>query len=276
MSTILDALRKVEEDSRARSPNARARLLFAPARLYARLPQRRRASWLLSAGFVLVGFVAGTGLVLWGIPPRSVQEGEDTSRANPPEGMSLQSQWAQTPPGQPAPPTQDSPAIAAVPAAPPSALDWQSPSESLAPPLDAPVEADWLAEDSSAVQRSPFTNAAPVGPAVTPASKPTPSPAPAQTHAGTVFGSSVPSVATPVLTPSAAPASSSSVSADTSLSFLQWSPEPEKRIAFIKVKGGPLTLVHEGDTVAGFTVEEIRRDAVDLRSGNTRLTLRVQ
>jgi hypothetical protein len=66
-----------------------------------------------------------------------------------------------------------------------------------------------------------------------------------------------------------------SVPANTSLSFLQWSPEQDKRIAFIKVNGGPLTLAHEGDTVGGFTVVEIRPDAVELRSGETRLTLRV-
>jgi len=34
-----------------------------------------------------------------------------------------------------------------------------------------------------------------------------------------------------------------------------------QRLAFIKVDGGPLTLAHEGDTVAGYTVVEIRRDA---------------
>ncbi|MGH7964687.1 MAG: hypothetical protein ACRERD_23225, partial [Candidatus Binatia bacterium] len=64
--------------------------------------------------------------------------------------------------------------------------------------------------------------------------------------------------------------------ANTSLSFLQWSPEPDKRMAFIRVNGGPLTLAHEGDTVAGYTVVEIRPNAVDLRSGEANFTLQVE
>jgi len=54
---------------------------------------------------------------------------------------------------------------------------------------------------------------------------------------------------------------------------LQWSPEPDRRLAFIKINGGPLTLAHEGDTVEGFTVVEIRRDAVELSSKGQRFTL---
>jgi len=60
---------------------------------------------------------------------------------------------------------------------------------------------------------------------------------------------------------------------NTSLSFLQWSPEPDRRLAFIKVNGGPLTLAHEGDTVEGFTVVEIRRDAVELSAKGRSFTL---
>jgi len=62
---------------------------------------------------------------------------------------------------------------------------------------------------------------------------------------------------------------------NTSLSFLQWSPEPDRRLAFIKVDGGPLTLAHEGDTVAGYTVVEIRRDAVELSAKGHSFTLQV-
>jgi hypothetical protein len=60
---------------------------------------------------------------------------------------------------------------------------------------------------------------------------------------------------------------------NTSLSFLQWSPDSDRRIAFIKVNGGPLTLAHEGDTVEGFTIVEIRRDAVELSSKGRSFTL---
>jgi hypothetical protein len=60
------------------------------------------------------------------------------------------------------------------------------------------------------------------------------------------------------------------------LSFLQWSPEPEKRIAFIKIGDGPTTLAHEGDTVNGVTIVRIRQEAVDLQSGDNRWTLRTR
>jgi hypothetical protein len=63
-------------------------------------------------------------------------------------------------------------------------------------------------------------------------------------------------------------------SSGTALSFLQWSSDPERRIAFLRVNGGPLTMAHEGDTIGGYTVVEIRQNAVELQSGETRMTLR--
>ena len=63
---------------------------------------------------------------------------------------------------------------------------------------------------------------------------------------------------------------------NASLNFLQWSPESDKRIAFIKIDQGPTTLVHEGDTIGGATVVEIRQDAVELSSGESRWTLRAR
>jgi hypothetical protein len=67
-----------------------------------------------------------------------------------------------------------------------------------------------------------------------------------------------------------------SAPAGTSLSFLQWSSDPERRIAFLRVNGGPLTMAHEGDTVSGYTVVEIRQNSVELQSGETHMTLRAQ
>jgi hypothetical protein len=58
--------------------------------------------------------------------------------------------------------------------------------------------------------------------------------------------------------------------------MLQWSPDPDKRIAFIKFNGGPMMLAHEGDTIEGYTVVEIRQDAVELRSGEKSMTLRAK
>lgn len=69
---------------------------------------------------------------------------------------------------------------------------------------------------------------------------------------------------------------STTVQADVSLSFLQWSPEADKRMAFLRVQGGPLTMAQEGDTVSGFTVTEISPEAVTLRSGDRTWVLQVR
>jgi hypothetical protein len=67
---------------------------------------------------------------------------------------------------------------------------------------------------------------------------------------------------------------STSAPTGTSLSFLQWSSDPERRLAFLRVNGGPLTMAHEGDVIGGYTVVEIRQNGVELQSGETRMTLR--
>ena len=64
--------------------------------------------------------------------------------------------------------------------------------------------------------------------------------------------------------------------ANSAISFLQWSPESARRKAFVRVGGSPLTLVHEGDMIGGYTVVEIRPDAVALRSDTTRFQIRVR
>lgn len=64
--------------------------------------------------------------------------------------------------------------------------------------------------------------------------------------------------------------------ANSAISFLQWSPESARRKAFVRVGGSPLTLVHEGDAIGGYTVVEIRPDAVALRSDTTRFQIRVR
>jgi hypothetical protein len=63
---------------------------------------------------------------------------------------------------------------------------------------------------------------------------------------------------------------------NSSLSFLQWSTDPDKRIAFIKLNGGPLTLAHEGDLIGEYTVVEIRQNSVELRTKNQTFSLQVE
>ncbi len=267
MSTILDALRKVEGDHRARTTDARARLLFSPTLSSFRRPRRQRTPWVIGAGLALSGFVAGVGVVFWKSSPQSGEgqlAGIPTQLAQP---VSQSSTPAEIPPATPSAPLVGKTAQPALPS-------------SIAPePLVQPriPEATYeLSADSFSptVQRSPFIATIPAAREVAAAPKSTPVPTPPaqKTRSGppdfpaTGDGGQTWS-STPVLDP--APA-------HTSLSFLQWSPEPSKRLAFIKVNSGPLTLVQEGDSVGGFTVVEIRRDEVELRSGNSNFTLRTK
>jgi hypothetical protein len=133
---------------------------------------------------------------------------------------------------------------------------------------------------ASAVQRSPFVASSPApreSPVVAkhtpPAQPPSANP---KAQDGTLSEVLLPSGAiVPAKPPAPAPVNVSAPT-DTVLSFLQWSSDPDKRIAFIRVSGGPLMLAHEGDTVGGYTVVEIHQDAVDLRSGEAVMTLRVR
>jgi hypothetical protein len=57
---------------------------------------------------------------------------------------------------------------------------------------------------------------------------------------------------------------------------LQWSTDPEKRVASIKVGTGPAMIAHEGDSVEGLTVVKIRPDAVEIRSGDSHYLLKAR
>lgn len=356
MSTILDALRKVEENQRTRSADARARLLSFPTQPDGYSSRQRRTPWVVGAGLALAGFATGAGLMLWGPHLRTPEEGQLAQEI----GLDVAQDKGLKPLVQPLvqPPVQPPPQLAVQPLA-------QAPVEIPPPPTPAPDEMPAPTQITSAQLTSPASPAppAPVPAAVPPVpqtimskfSSPTP-PLPTPTKA--LSGPSAPVVAatppeirsapaepfarsldteaearrsalrdarrarhthggtpppelqdlaktaraararsrlsleargevldeapiprgatgganpvakatTPASAPSAAPP-------DTSLSFLQWSPEPDRRLAFIKINGGPLTLAHEGDTVEGFTVVEIRRDAVELSSKGQRFTL---
>lgn len=285
MSTILDALRKLEEERHSRTADARSRLLLSP--LHQTRPlQRRRSSWkakanLLSViGLIVAGFSAGAGFVFWrsysgqagptvlGVIP-SPSPLADARRDSPSTPLQSASETFS--------PEQDSDS-------PPLTI----PTASLPLPSSPPEEQNTALASVSAVQRSPFATPPPAPREMTATQQeiaPTAKRAPALTPSamddkeqdGSLHEVLLPSGATrtvksptPPPTNAAAPTSSSG----TALSFLQWSSDPQRRIAFLRVNGGPLTMAHEGDTVGGYTVVEIRQDAVELQSGETRMTLR--
>jgi hypothetical protein len=309
MSTILDALRKIEEENRTRNADARTRLLATPQRFDLRPPRRQRVSWLVSAGLIVGGITVGAGLMGWGWYVRSPSLPVVTTVHVP--APPVPPTPAPAPAATLAPPERINPVAPSVELSPP-AVTTQEPTVIVVSPSPAPVATAALADVASTsvdvanpVQRSPFVNTADseqiasppslVEPRIAAKPKPVRKPVPIPRAPVTQESATSPTVEeampTPLeeddvtaLTPSAPVeegegengAETSRPPTPASVSFLQWSPEPEKRMAFIKVGDKPTTLAHEGDVVNGVTVVKIRKGAVELRSGESRWTLKAR
>lgn len=276
MSTILDALRKVEQDHRAQNTDVRVRLLTLPPRPHPRAPQKKLLPWTIRLGLVVVGFLIGVG-TMYG-PALMITSDSSSALLEPVETVTNS--------------TPNKPAAALVaedtPLAEPSAQPFvPTPSQEQSTPALPPV------------QRSPFLSPPPSDLAdladLAEPAKSTASPSlpqyeyiieplpqdlwtdealPPEDEAHFVSPSAQPPpISAPVLSPGPA------ARLDASLGLLQWSPEAAQRIAFIRVADGPLSMVYEGDSVGGFTVVEIHKDRVDLRSNDAdgaSLTLRLR
>lgn len=310
MSTILDALRKIEEENRTRNADARTRLLATPQRFDLRPPRRQRVSWLVSAGLIVGGIAVGAGLMGWGWYARSPALPVITTTNVP--VPQAQPTPAPAPAATPAPPEPMTPVAPSVAPSPP-AVTTQEPTVIVVSPSPSPEATAALVDVASTsadlenpVQRSPFVNTTepeqialpppPVEPRIAakpkPIRKPVPIPrVPVAQESATSPTIDEEAVPTPqeeddvaAGTPSAlveegdaeGGGETSPPPTPASVSFLQWSPEPEKRMAFIKVGDKPTTLAHEGDVVNGVTVVKIRKGAVELRSGESRWTLKAR
>ncbi len=358
MSTILDALRKVEEEKRVQNPDVRTRLLANAPRFDFRTPRRSRVPWIVGGGLVLAGVMLGAGVMLWRsltttpvveVAPSTTDTPQD-ARAQPqqpalagqrrgrPTSPKTQPQTAQAPvPGEtrsegdiPTPlprvaqitpeaetvlsVTKPTPAAPIAPARPPQIVTSGSGSavvepvphsesrgEGNRPGAASGADLQSLRRSSEAmVQRSPFVNSSPYDRIVAPPPLPSPNAPRAalvqkqvRPRPPVVEKSVPPRAATPSSVndtseieppprsaaprpPTPAREEALSSPPDTSLSFLQWSTDPEKRVASIKVGAGPATIAHEGDSIEGLTVVKIRPDAVELWSGGTRYLLKAR
>jgi hypothetical protein len=98
MSTILDALRKVEEEKRTQETDVRTRLLSNSPRFDFRTPRRSHTPWIIGGGLVFLGIICGAGLMLWrssdtvpvvdaGLPPTSASQvaAPQSQTVTPPE-----------------------------------------------------------------------------------------------------------------------------------------------------------------------------------------------
>ncbi|MBI3247640.1 MAG: hypothetical protein HYZ50_14140 [Deltaproteobacteria bacterium] len=307
MSTILDALRKIEEERRSRTADVRSRLLLSSpfkATLSSQMSQAQRKTRLtlpFILGFTLVSFAAGASFMLWRSQSDAVAPEQSTaqlaSTVPRPSSATFSKKLSSTD-------KTSRTAVVSSPATPEPTLQRQKIPEPSAPalvqedlpptpviPLPAsPPEAtkQRAPTDGSAVQRSPFTAPPP------PPKEPTPRP---RVMGGAVPVAPPPAESTamrewrrrhqqPTQAHSSPPAQglappdtkeiateNLSAPAGTTLSMLQWSSDPERRIAFLRVNGGPLTMAHEGDTIGGYKVVSIRQNGVELQSGESRVML---
>ena len=274
MSTILDVLKKVEKERE--SP--REQLLHeAEPR-----PQRRTSVAMIALCAVL-GFVTGVGLAF--------RRGErNPAPALPPEVQA--SPAAEIPP----PPATEAAQLTKI-APPPAEMPAQAPAESGAP-TPAPAQPTIVPEAppqvvGSALEPSPFVpphedtaGQPPAQVAAAPhaslpaAADPTPEKGvPPPMAAEAILPAAEP---TPEAEPQPEPPKITETDTGRSppgapkvlLSFLQWSPDPARRFAFVSVDGSPSQRVREGDTTAGMTVAQITPTGVQLRSEGAVFTIR--
>lgn len=304
MSTILDALRKIEEERRSRTADVRSRLLLSSpfkATLPSQLPQAQRKTRLalpLLLGCILVGGIAGASFLLRRSQPDAIPPARDsmprptapTRTPAPTTSSSIPAKAAPTPRTAavaplvaPAPPPQQqtspqpsasTPVREHVPPIPVATLPTPEATQPPSPP------------HGSAVQRSPFTPPPLPTPPKEVAARPrvmvgAVSSEPPATESAAVrewrqrHQQPSPARTAPPDTKEV-PTGDPSSATGTTLSMLQWSSDPEKRIAFIRVNGGPLTMAHEGDTIGGYKVVSIQQNGVELQSGEARLMLPVR
>lgn len=318
MSTILDALRKLEEERQSRTTDVRSRLLLSSA--YQTRPLRwQRPSWRTNTSligilsFALAGSATGVGVVFWRSYSTSPQSEQVSTFPSTNETHDQQTAVIAStqPSGQPPSEVTTPASVQLTPSstetqatdrsAPPEQGNSDSTStttEASPPPSSSPTEEDNGAAlpTTSAVQRSPFiaspsaardsslrSLAAPAAqspPSSTSRRQQMASPSLPSTAQHSTTRATVPTALTPwdqyvqKSQQQVKREATANIPAGTSLSFLQWSNDPERRIAFLRINGGPLTMAHEGDTIGEYTVVEIRQNAVELQSGETKMTLR--
>ncbi|MCC6764182.1 MAG: hypothetical protein IT293_05915 [Deltaproteobacteria bacterium] len=305
MSTILDALRKVERD---RDP-AGEPTLEGPAVSPA---VRRRRPFPIAAilGCAVVGF-GGGALLSWVTSEPTV---EVAALPMPPPAPEIVVPRA---PGRVEPPAQEPPApVAAEPAkaeapkvevapapppvaaqpptgVPPSRTRDTTPPAEVARPIPPPSQPAALAaaDKGSVLEPSPFGPARDAIREAGPAVNQAPAEIPRQAAPADQELAALPPVMAPpepqveeAPEPAAEPETPAEALFDTgrsppgapkvALSFLQWSSDPARRFAFISIDGAPTQRVHEGEVAAGLTVAAITPTGVQFKREGTTFVIR--
>ena len=172
----------------------------------------------------------------------------------------------------------------------------QQPAPGVGPAPRPGVPASGAMVADSALEPSPFTLPRPGAPAPAPAPEAlvarapiapravpaAPPPADAM-PAPDAMAAPVPAPQNPIATePEPAPAPATVIDTGRSppgaprvaLSFLQWSPDPARRFAFVSVDGAPSQRIREGDTPGGLTVAQITPTGVQFKRDGNLFTIR--
>ncbi len=304
MSTILKALRRVEEERPATpTPARRAMRGDIVADAGGRPPQRRKrggpnlALWGSLGAVVLLAALVWwrlpqpeTGEIAEAQPPEQVEAEQARPAAQPPAAATPRSPTerlaARTAPA--AVPTAVAPPAAAPPAEPDVPAELAEHLPPLGATLDVPTPDATTLDVPTPDSAPPITTAEPVPPPLAPALTPAvaiaePEPAPAPPPTAPPVAVAKPSVAprpaakpAPVVAKSAPPLAPAAPSAPAVLvERTSWHPKPERRIAWVQVEGLATRELHEGDVVGVLVVKEIRPSAVVFQHGADTLQRRV-
>ena len=304
MSTILDALRKIEGERQGQRGKVRTRVLLGPPRPLSAVPPHRSRLWTAGMSFLLVGLIVG----VWMTRQEEIlpEEGETPHRLSKeaerrfplpvvPENSGDPERIASTVVGGQV--QEERGRIG-------SATDTSLPEQPLVLSEPSPLQASPFVSSPQAALRTSLVDATPQGFSEPTGEKADQAPREREDsvqHVSETVGERLEitlesgpekqdgeaerseqeqPLASGNPVDIAEPDESEDVydpaPANSAVSFLQWSPESARRKAFVRVGGSPLTLVHEGDAIGGYTVVEIRPNAVALRSGMTRFQIRVR
>ena len=249
MSTILKALRRLQEEkSQGESPELREHVVLAPD---PGLRARRRWVAAIAAGAIAFA-LAVVAQVVW-----------ERRGADPAAGEIEMAQSGSL---------QTGPSVAATPA-----------------PVDPPAAAPTRPLPPAPSAAPPAPPGESVAPAPTPGPSPTPEPTPLVTATPIATATPVATpritatpIATPRITPTPRPRATEAVPKPTPMAVpltvdrTQWHPDPEKRLAWIRVQGKPeLQQVREGESIGRYQVRTIEPAAVLFVDGSVEIRRRV-
>ncbi len=304
MSTILDALRKIEGERQGQSGKVRTRVLLGPPRPLSATPPHRSRLWTAGMSFLLVGLIVG----VWMTRQEEIlpEEGETPHRLS--KEAERRFPLPVVPENSGDPEKIDSTVVEGQVQEERgrigSATDTSLPEQPLVLSEPSPLQASPFVSSPQVALRTSLVDATPQGFSEPTGEKADQAPREREDsvqHVSETAGERLEitlesgpekqageaerseqeqPLASGNPVDIAEPDESEDVydpaPANSAVSFLQWSPESARRKAFVRVGGSPLTLVHEGDAIGGYTVVEIQPNAVALRSSMTRFQIRVR